>query len=804
MSRIKKHIKKIPLLLIVVVIIFAYFIFIQPSRAFDESILDAENIYAHIEELSSPEYNGRMTGSEGGNKAVEYVRAYFEQIGIEPAGNENTYLQSFEVMVPEVLGEPTFNIDSDIDYKMYEDYIVFPTESFDYEGDMVLAGAYYKHLDPEYIKDNIIIIDTGVLSQQNIDFVYENGGKGLLVCVDNETYGGPELLELQKSFLANGKTEYPIMVGYISQGFYRALSRNYEAQTLGDSSRPMQLIENVTISVDFEYPIAETANIIGRIQGKANEGTLYITANLDGLGKGYDGKYFPGAVSTASSVAILLETARVLSQQDNLPYETVVFVAFTGQQQGLSGSDYYLANPLLPLEKSSVIHMQYLGVEAREGLLILSDFVVSKILRSDIANLTQDASIIHQQYNISFSVARSFASKKVPSVVLIDGAEYIDSYNDTIDNISINSLENASISLLSFIKRDIYKDVRFDYLNISDKIIIFILFLGLLIIYLMDRLYKNNPNRQIGKYTIEHIYHLKSVKILKKTFGTILTIILSVFLLAFITNIHADTTIQKINGRTMTNFSGYLVLKQSITFIQSLFNVNTYTSGSIKEIVDIIYTSSFRSILFLSASLLLSTVFGIAKGMIDGYRTRKNNLSSMGTLAAYSIPDVLIVLLMLLLYVYISNNLPGLKEALPLKEVILPLISLSIIPSIYITRITFITVQDELKKEYVKNAKAQGQSRVRIFASEILPLAVFKTMDTMPAIMTMLLSNMIIVEYLFGYYGIVHYLLYFYNTGNTYNFVILAMTLGLIFILFTWSIQSLSRIINPMKRRGVV
>ncbi len=282
--------------------------------------------------------------------------------------------------------------------------------------------------------------------------------------------------------------------------------------------------------------------------------------------------------------------------------------------------------------------------------------------------------------------------------------EHIDTYYDTIDNISISSLENASNSLIAYIKREVYKDVRFDYLNNWDKVIIFMLFLGLLLSYLLDRFYKNNPKHENMQKIYWACLSFKKCQNNQKSFCVNTDYILVCVPIGLYNQYHADTTIQN-KCSTVTNFSGYLVLKQSITFIKDLLSIGTNTSSTIKDIAAIIYTSSYRSILFLAVALLVSTVFGITKGMIDGYRTRNNNLSSMDTLVAYSIPDVLIVLLMLLLYVYISINFPGVKEALPLKEIILPLISLSIIPSIYITRITFVTVQDELKKEYVKNAK---------------------------------------------------------------------------------------------------
>jgi ABC-type dipeptide/oligopeptide/nickel transport system permease component len=152
---------------------------------------------------------------------------------------------------------------------------------------------------------------------------------------------------------------------------------------------------------------------------------------------------------------------------------------------------------------------------------------------------------------------------------------------------------------------------------------------------------------------------------------------------------------------------------------------------------------------------------------------------------------------------FIARQFPNLKDIMPLKSFILPLFTLSIIPTIYISRITLITIQEELVKDYIKNEKAKGFSRMKIIFVELMPSIVFKIIDTMPAIMTMLLSNMIIVEYLFNYQGILYFLIYLYNRQDVYRFVPLAITLGLIYILFTKGFQLLAKIVNPMKRKGV-
>jgi ABC-type dipeptide/oligopeptide/nickel transport system permease component len=161
---------------------------------------------------------------------------------------------------------------------------------------------------------------------------------------------------------------------------------------------------------------------------------------------------------------------------------------------------------------------------------------------------------------------------------------------------------------------------------------------------------------------------------------------------------------------------------------------------------------------------------------------------------------VLIVLVGLLAYVFIAKRFPEVNALLAPKEFLLPLITLSILPTIYISRITYMTILDETKKDYVMNARAKGLSKKKIFASEMMPAILFKIVDTLPTIMTMLLSNLIVVEYLFNYIGIVYYLVYFYKSMNVDSFVALALTLGAIYLLFTGGFHLIAKAINPLKR----
>jgi ABC-type dipeptide/oligopeptide/nickel transport system permease component len=397
-------------------------------------------------------------------------------------------------------------------------------------------------------------------------------------------------------------------------------------------------------------------------------------------------------------------------------------------------------------------------------------------------------------------VAASFVNKKVPAVTFSDG--YIQStYADTLETVDINALDNTAKSVMSYLKRVVFKDTRIDYLYPSEKMIILLLLITLVLNTTLNYMYKYYPTKKVLNIQVEDIYLSFLGIILRKIIRVAFPLILSVFALSILANINPETNIQIVQNRRESNISVYLTLKDSVTYLRSLFDLQLHQSIKVGNIYEVISTSSLKSISLLSCSLMIAVVVGIMRGMYEGSNRKNASLKSLGSIVVYSIPDVLIVLLGLILYTFIARNFPQYKDIIPLKDFIFPALTLSIIPTIYISRITLITIEEEIKKDYIKNARAIGLSTFKVYTFELLPVILFKVLDTMPTIMAMLLSNMIIVEYLFNYVGIVYYLLYFYKINDVYRFVPLAMTLGLIFIVFVYSTKWLSRFINPLKRK---
>ena len=101
------------------------------------------------------------------------------------------------------------------------------------------------------------------------------------------------------------------------------------------------------------------ANVIGIIRGTdpvLRDSAIVVGAHFDHIGmrrsaNGADSIY-NGADDDASGVVAVLEAARAM-KRGPAPKRTVIFAAFTGEEIGGVGSQYYLAHPTVPLERTN-------------------------------------------------------------------------------------------------------------------------------------------------------------------------------------------------------------------------------------------------------------------------------------------------------------------------------------------------------------------------------------------------------------------------------------------------------------------
>jgi aminopeptidase YwaD len=137
-------------------------------------------------------------------------------------------------------------------------------------------------------------------------------------------------------------------------------------------------------------------NVVGILPGsdpKLKDEAIVIGAHYDHLGRGgegslaaREGQIHHGADDNASGVAGLIELARMFSSQNPKPRRTIVFIAFSGEEEGLIGSSYYVNHPVVPLANTvAMINMDMIG-RLHERKLIVGGVGTASEWRGLVAN----------------------------------------------------------------------------------------------------------------------------------------------------------------------------------------------------------------------------------------------------------------------------------------------------------------------------------------------------------------------------------------------------------------------------------
>ena len=123
----------------------------------------------------------------------------------------------------------------------------------------------------------------------------------------------------------------------------------------------------------------QVSNVLGMIDNGANK-TVIIGAHYDHLGHGIsgslhaekDGAIHNGADDNASGVALMLALAEELKNSKTAKKSNYLFMAFSGEEMGLLGSNYYCKNPTINLEEVQyMLNFDMVGrLDTSKGLAI--------------------------------------------------------------------------------------------------------------------------------------------------------------------------------------------------------------------------------------------------------------------------------------------------------------------------------------------------------------------------------------------------------------------------------------------------
>ncbi len=350
--------------------------------------ISEDSLRKHLEIIASDEYEGRETGKKGQKMAADYIAAHFQRLGLQKP-NDTSYFQPFHVKEVRIdggtitAGDKSYEFLSDfyfyeplaaaglrsfesvhfmgygVDDSLYSDYasimqlpetaVIWEGEPVNRDGDFLLTGS---GLNTDWSKD----------FSKKLDAARNRGVRNLLIV--NEDFGKAVkrmgfYLTMPRMTLPKEDGKEPEMsVFYISPSMAKSiLGKSYKPEKLRlQTGRGKAASFAVKIGGSIEVlkdgGLIETENVLGVIEGTSQKDEfLVITAHYDHLGmRGED--VYNGADDDGSGTVALLEMARTMAEARDAgfaPKRSVVFLAVSGEEKGLLGSDYYTRNPVYPL-----------------------------------------------------------------------------------------------------------------------------------------------------------------------------------------------------------------------------------------------------------------------------------------------------------------------------------------------------------------------------------------------------------------------------------------------------------------------
>lgn len=396
--------------------------------------INSQQLAEHIKVLASDEFGGRAPSSKGEELTLAYLTDQFKALGFQP-GNGDSFLQEVPLVSLEadsnmvltiggkdyqykkdmVMGSSRINAkqsikDSELVFVGYgvnaPEYNWNDYEGLDVEGKTVVmlvndpgfatknpdlftgdAMTYYGRWTYKYEEASrqgaagaIIIHETAPASYpwsvvenswsgEQFGFQKENNN------MDRVAVEGWVTTDVAKELFTKAGLDFDTMKANAAKGAYHV--------DMGDLTASVEV--NNTIKKSISY------NFIATLPGseKPDEHIIY-SAHWDHLGTDKTRKgdqIYNGAHDNATGTAGLIEVAEAFATLPQHPSRSMTFLAVTAEEQGLLGSKYYAANPVIPASQTVAnINMDSLNLLGK-----VKDISVVGIGKSEMDSLLETA-----------------------------------------------------------------------------------------------------------------------------------------------------------------------------------------------------------------------------------------------------------------------------------------------------------------------------------------------------------------------------------------------------------------------------
>ena len=409
----------------------------------------ADQLAAEIKTLSSDEFEGRRPATAGEEKTVAFIENAYRAAGLKP-GVGDGYRQPVPFVELTTRASDTLRVDGpggkSLDLK-YGDQTVFWTKrvvpQVNLEASEIVFVGYgivepamgwndYAGVDMKGKTALILINDPGFETNDATLFKgramtyhgrwtykFEEAarqGASAAIIVHEEAPAAYPWAVVQNGaarpqlVIDSAQAEPRVAVeGWVTREAAEALlaaaGMDYatlKAKALKRGFEPVPLGLTATGSVRNGVRRATSSNVVGVLPGSTRpDEYVVLTAHWDHLGRAlaFSGDaIFNGAVDNATGTAGLLELARAFGEVSPAPERSVLFVAFTGEEYGLLGSEYFAEHPTVPLDRVAAgINIDGMSVNGRTNDVVVVGYGSSELEKDLEAAAAKQGRVLVQE-----------------------------------------------------------------------------------------------------------------------------------------------------------------------------------------------------------------------------------------------------------------------------------------------------------------------------------------------------------------------------------------------------------------------
>lgn len=349
------------------------------SEKYAKSITN-EDLYDYLSILASDALEGRETGKRGQKMAATFISTHFESLNLTaPVKNGNTKSYNQNVPLYSLSPADTYMKVKKEKYINFEEVVYYGNAltNEDISSSVVFVGkgtkANFENLD---VKGKAVLaMITNLFGWRELSKIAkEKGASLLLVSVsgnDDEMFN--KTVRRFKNFISrkvsltkpdSDSNFYgiffiaPSVASTILNKSYDKIIQIIKKDEEGKKDA-LTNVKNGKIIFKISQNVVpfSSENVLGYLEGSdLKDELLIVSAHYDHIGK-YNTLINNGADDNGSGTSAIMELAEAFSQaktDGNGPRRSILFMAFTGEEKGLLGSEYYTKNPVFPMEQTIV------------------------------------------------------------------------------------------------------------------------------------------------------------------------------------------------------------------------------------------------------------------------------------------------------------------------------------------------------------------------------------------------------------------------------------------------------------------